>query len=87
MDQPLEKVHSDLIDLDMIKGLEAYAYLVLKHMNEKYLEYDDEEENEDQEPVDDLHEFLRRVKKYSMGARQQLEQRMFGPGKPFLRQK
>lgn len=84
LDQPLEKVHSDLIDLDMVKGLEAYAFLVFNHINAKYLEHDAEDESEDPEPVDDLHEFLRRVKKYAMGARQQLEQRMFGARESFF---
>lgn len=87
LDQPLDKAQQSVSDLDMLKGLEGFANLILRDIGARYPEYLElteeeltalEEAGEDQEPIDKLHEFLRQVVKYTMGARQQMEQRLFG---------
>lgn len=85
LDQPVEEAQADTTMLDMIKGLEAFTTLVAREMGQRYREFpeltEEEEEalgDDDPEPIDDLHRYLREAQTYTMGARQQLEQRLFG---------
>lgn len=85
LDRPVDNVQNDLEDLDMLKGLEAFSNMALIVIRTRFKELPEltEEEEEalgedDPEPIDDLHHFMRQANKFSMGARQQLEQRMFG---------
>lgn len=85
LDQPVEGAQVDVTMLDMIKGLEAFTALVLREVGGRYPEFPEltEEEEEalgedDPEPIDNLHRYLREAKTYTTGARQQLEQRLFG---------
>jgi len=85
LDQPLEDAQDSVFDLDMLKGLEAFAALVGAALSIKYPEYPELTEEEEEalgedrpEPIDDLHRYLRETSTYVRGARQQLEQRLFG---------
>jgi len=88
LDQPLDKAQQNVADLDMLKGLEGFANLILRDIGGRFPEYPelteeeakaiDEDPDRFEEPIDKLHEFLRATAKYAMGARQQMEQRLFG---------
>jgi hypothetical protein len=86
LDKPLDVVQSDFSVLDALKGIEAFSEMILRTVNHKFEEYpldvgafaDDEDEDADVEPIDDLHHFIREVNRCAAGARQQLEQRLFG---------
>lgn len=87
LDQPLINAQEDLNMLDTVKGLEAYAKMVGILVGRAYPEYPEvseeelealEKENKDLEPLDNFHHFLRETERFAMGARQQLEQRLFG---------
>jgi hypothetical protein len=88
LDQPLDAAQTDVMMLDMVKGLEAFTTLVLREVGGRYPEYPElteeqeeamsEEELDNLEPIDDLHRYLREAKTFTTGARQQLEQRLFG---------
>jgi len=85
LDQPLEDAQDSVFDLDMLKGLEAFVALTGAAISIKYSEYPELTEEEQEalgedrpEPIDDLHRYLREASTYITGARQQLEQRLFG---------
>lgn len=86
LEQSLETAQVRVEDLDMVKGLEAYAGLVLREVAQRYAEYEEltdeqvealDEAGKEQETIDDLHFFLRKMFHYARGARQCMEQRVF----------
>jgi hypothetical protein len=91
LEKPVAAVQDDLFVLDAIKGLEALAEMVASAAIVRYPEFKFEEklkplddiadvgdEDTSSEPIDDLHHFLRETTRFAKGARQQLEQRIFG---------
>lgn len=77
-DKPLSVVQSDLSVLDALKGIEAFSEMLLRTINHKFEEYPLDDDREDVEPLDNLHYFIRESHRCAKGARQELEQRLFG---------
>lgn len=86
LDRPLDVVQHDVYLLDAIKGLEAFADMITSAVAVSYPEFKETTEAEresndnpeDQPTIDDLHHFIRETRRFAKGARQQLEQRIFG---------
>jgi hypothetical protein len=82
LDKPIDVVQEELLLLDAIKGLEALSTLTLTAVEARYPEFGVSEQElhapPPREPLDSLHHFAREILRNARGARQQLEQRIFG---------
>ena len=89
LDRPLEVVQDDMFVLDAVKGLEALAGMVASAVSVRYPRFKEVEPTPEevgdlddgehmQEEIDKLHFFIDETKRFAKGARQQLEQRIFG---------